>query len=135
MASEDTSLRAIFCYGTLMSPDVTKRVLSGCRYSSFSDLVFTDGTLHGYKRHALSDEMYPAIISSEGSSVLGKLVRNITREQLQYLDQFEGSEYKREVVDVCVQGEDAPSKAYCYIWVDDIDRLLPEDWNYQSFIR
>ncbi|KAK7204351.1 AIG2-like family-domain-containing protein [Myxozyma melibiosi] len=126
---------SIFCYGTLMSPNVLARVLFNKRdLPSNSPLSLTPATLHNHSRSRLIDESYPAIVKSEGSSVAGVLVSELTPAQVKTLDAFEGDEYERQKVQVVNENGQAVD-AWCYIWVDRLDRLTGVDWDFDEFMQ
>lgn len=57
-------------------------------------------TLKHHKRFALKNRAYPAVVPQKDSEVHGKLVTDITQKEMALLDEYEGSEYKRETVKV-----------------------------------
>lgn len=82
----------LFTYGSLMFEPVWQRVTG-----------LTDGPaakprparLGGFRRHAVADETYPALLRSPGSFVDGALYQQVPPDIMMLLDGFEGSDYQR----------------------------------------
>lgn len=92
-----------------------------------SPLIFHDATLQDYKIYHVKDEYYPGIISYNGSTVSGQIVYNLTQENVKSLDDYEGDEYERETLSVFDNHLKQYVSAQCYIWVDDVTRLIEYD--------
>ncbi|MBC9073874.1 gamma-glutamylcyclotransferase [Thauera sp. CAU 1555] len=119
--------RACFTYGSLMCEDIMARVAGG----AFSS---TAAMLHGYARHPVRDETYPAIVPRHGASVAGRLYREVDAAALQRLDAFEGEMYAR--TPVCVElpdGGRADAEAYVFrpAWEH---LLMPGEWDFERFL-
>lgn len=135
-----------FFYGTLMEPRVFFRVTHGL--SNPPDAIkalytFTPAVLHGYCRHRVQGEDYPAIIAEAGQSVLGTFVTGLTDANVAKLDSFEGSEYDREDVTLKlvvkagdaqgegqVLGEERKSTAYIF---NNPERVEKGEWDFEHF--
>lgn len=102
-------MASAFFYGTLLHPQVLKRVLD----HDGNHLQVAPAILLEYTRHRVRDCDYPAIISSSASqawfkselsmeqrSVRGTLVTGLSDEDLALIDLFEGEEYNRALVAV-----------------------------------
>lgn len=98
-----------FFYGTLMHPEILKRVIG----NDGSQLQMCSALLLDYTRHQVKNEDYPAILpysqsremfdhdlDFEEKSVRGSLVTGLSEEDVRLLDIFEGNQYTREVVSV-----------------------------------
>ena len=83
----------LFVYGTLMAEAVMRSVC-GQPFAS------TPATLHDFRRRRVSGEVYPAIIPCPGDRVEGALYSGLNATQLALLDVFEGTMYRRAIVDV-----------------------------------
>jgi gamma-glutamylcyclotransferase (GGCT)/AIG2-like uncharacterized protein YtfP len=99
----------LFAYGTLMWTDVLEAVM-GRR------LEGEKRVLAGYKCLCVKGQHYPAILQSLEDSVEGVLYANLTADEFQSLDAFEGEEYER--IEVCIDG----TPAFVYV--------LSEDWKH-----
>lgn len=117
----------LFVYGTLMDEAIMRNVC-GERFQSRA------ATLSGYMRKKLRGEVYPGIISQPNSVVEGRVYFDVTRQALQYLDQFEGSFYRRKLVSpVC--SDDESIEAESYVLSESCATLLSEeDWNLEEFL-
>ncbi|KAJ8103957.1 hypothetical protein POJ06DRAFT_9967 [Lipomyces tetrasporus] len=120
-----------------MSPKVLARVLyNNFDFPTESSILLHPAVLENYVRSGLIDESYPALVpSSDSCSVTGIVVRNVSQQQVDRLDEFEGDEYERRTVVVhdLENGEDI--EAQCYIWVDDLKRLTGVDWDFEEFLQ
>jgi gamma-glutamylcyclotransferase (GGCT)/AIG2-like uncharacterized protein YtfP len=92
-----------------MFPAVWERVVHG-RYRS------ARGTLAGFARYAIEDEVYPGMVAEAGAQVEGVLYFDVDAEDLAALDAFEGADYRREQVAVLAKsGERVDAYAYIYL--------------------
>ncbi|KAG2035248.1 hypothetical protein BDR03DRAFT_993460 [Suillus americanus] len=100
---------AFFFYGTLMHPEILKRVIG----NDGSQLQMCPALLLDYTRHQVKNEDYPGILpysqsramfdrdlNSEEKSVRGCLVTGLSDEDVRLLDVFEGDQYTRELISV-----------------------------------
>lgn len=133
----------VFTYGSLMYEAVWARVVRG-QYAS------ARARLAGFRRLAIRNESYPAVVPDAQAEVLGRLWFGVSPDDLERLDRFEGSEYRRQTVSVAVlpardgtsggtaggqpaQPQD-PVSAQCYLWLDPA-RLLAQPWDEAAFER
>ncbi|GJJ08664.1 hypothetical protein Clacol_002883 [Clathrus columnatus] len=102
-------MASAFFYGTLLHPQVLKRVLD----HDGEHFQVAPAILLDYTRHHVRDCDYPAIIPSSSShewfkhqltaeqcSVRGTLVTGLSSEDMVRIDLFEGEEYHRKLVEV-----------------------------------
>ena len=78
--------RALFVYGTLMFDAVLVTLLKRLPKSH-------PARLKGYRRFAIRDRVYPAIVPEAGSSVCGLVLLGLTAEERRILDEFEDEDY------------------------------------------
>ena len=83
----------MFCYGSLMFDAVWSRVVAG-RYRTAAARV------RGYRRFAVSGESYPAVVPWADAEVIGRVYFDVDAADVARLDAFEGTEYRRETVEV-----------------------------------
>jgi gamma-glutamylcyclotransferase (GGCT)/AIG2-like uncharacterized protein YtfP len=136
----------VFTYGSLMYDAVWARVVRG-QYSS------VPARLSGFRRLAIRDETYPAVVPDADAEVLGRLWFDVSPDDVERLDRFEGSEYRRQAVPVTPlpardatpgvpggRAEGLPVQrsgcvsAHCYLWLDPA-RLLAQPWDESAFER
>ena len=119
----------VFTYGSLMYEAVWTRVVRG-QYAS------SRARLPGFRRLAIRGETYPAVVPDAGGEVLGRLWFDVAPADVECLDRFEGSEYRREALLVTPLPVQAPGPvtAHCYLWLDPA-RLLAQPWDESSFER
>jgi len=115
-----------FSYGTLMLGEVMELV-AGRRFPQRA------AALHGYQRHRLRGEVYPAIVPAAAARVEGVLWEDLDRTALGRIDRFEGAFYeRRQQVVVLDSGERRP--AYVYVLRSEHQaRVLEPDWDEVEF--
>lgn len=87
-------MRHVFCYGSLMFPEVWHRVVQG-RYDTL------EGALSGYERRGVKDELFPCLIPGDASDLVqGVIYLGVGSDDLTRLDAFEGPLYDRQAA-VC----------------------------------
>ncbi|KAF5367492.1 hypothetical protein D9758_003740 [Tetrapyrgos nigripes] len=165
-------MASAFFYGTLMHPKILLTVIN----NDGKHLRITPAILLNYTRHRVKRCEYPGIVPFERGrklfdreldqderSVRGTLVTGLTEGDLDYLDQFEGSEYNRVRVDVHPLGElldisnhsieddstylppvpppirnpddlSRPVQADTYVYIDSFN-LEPKLWSFEDFVR
>jgi len=102
-------LYCAFFYGTLMHPDILKRVIG----NDGTHLKICSGILLDHTRHQIKHADYPAVIpyskskgmfsrelSAEERSVRGSLIFGLSESDMRLLDIFEGDEYIRSQLPV-----------------------------------
>ena len=96
----------VFCYGTLEFDAVMKKV-TGANFAS------EKATLIDYARYLVKAAPYPAIVHQLGTVTEGTLFRGLSVQQMQMMDEYEGSLYDRIPNDVLVaKGELVPAQIY-----------------------
>ncbi|MBU6270930.1 MAG: gamma-glutamylcyclotransferase [Betaproteobacteria bacterium] len=118
---------AVFTYGSLTFEPVWQAVVRGACHS-------VPARVRGYRRHALRDATYPAMVAADGGEVLGRLWLAVPDDDLVRLDRFEGAEYRRVTVPAHALAGGPPVAAQAYLWLDPA-RLLPHDWDIAAFER
>ena len=128
----------LFTYGTLMSELLLNSVLSNSVLSSKQSqkLKRMDGILRDYKRFCVKNQEYPAIIYSTESVVRG-IIYELPKSYLEFLDLYEGKEYKRILLTVENSKENSKENldAWAYVWIDSNDELIDREWDFDKFIR
>jgi gamma-glutamylcyclotransferase (GGCT)/AIG2-like uncharacterized protein YtfP len=116
----------IFTYGSLMFEKIWNEVVRG-NYQS------CPGTVSGFVRLSIQHEHYPAMLHGPlSSTVEGVLYLDIDSEDLAGLDDFEGSIYNRQVVQVMTDNNIYAAQAYV---LKDCYRNLVSDreWDPKKF--
>lgn len=109
----------VFTYGSLMFPQVWQHVVRAC-YRSLP------ARLYGYARFAVRDASYPGILAVPDAVVDGVLYLGLGADDLERLDAFEGSEYRRQDVAVQTAQRVLPAATYVYLLPD---RLAAHEWD------
>lgn len=128
---EESSVSAVFTYGSLLNQRVVRAVLGRVP-------VRKDATLRGYTRHSIKGKCYPAIVANGSSDAVvhGKILLDVTPEELAKLDRFEDPEYERasEMVSVPEDGDKLVSSR---VWVrsEANQADLEGSWDYDKFVR
>lgn len=117
----------LFCYGTLMVPEIMRRV---------TGRPITPGktaSLHNYGCYKVRSETFPGVRPTEDAITQGLLYPNLTTQDIAQLDRYEGFLYQRTQVTVTADGE--PQLAWCYLVKPEyFSELIPEHWCYQHFL-
>lgn len=121
----------LFCYGTLMFPEVMHAVTG-------RELAGRAGLLHGYARFLIRGEQYPAIVAHSGGAVRGTLYDGLGSKELRLLDRYEHDYYRR--VPVMIELDDAVDAEAVRAWTYELapglrGRLAAEDWDREAFAR
>lgn len=98
--------------------------------------VWTAGEISGFKRSALAnDRCYPGVCRAPPSStVRGRVLHDITAEELTTMDRFEGEEYEAVVMpDVRLEsGKDVRAR----VWVlSNMEGVLDSEWSFDEFVE
>jgi gamma-glutamylcyclotransferase (GGCT)/AIG2-like uncharacterized protein YtfP len=118
---------SVFCYGSLMCPDIMAAV---CR----TEYVSEPALLNNHKRFAVYGEQYPAAIAFVGGVLEGVIYHEVSDSALSRLDAFEGECYQRVGVTV-VDGSGQTKVAQCYIFKSRFNAMIaPWDWDFQYFL-
>ena len=71
--------------------------------------------LKGYTRKQVKGKPYPGLIASPNTDLHGVVYKNIEKEDLEILHNFEGTEYKQVMFDVINEkGEELKALGYLY---------------------
>jgi len=111
----------LFCYGTLIVPQVWRRVVGRLRPAR-------PALLPGYARCRVAGEPWPAVVAQPGAETEGLVYSGLTGGDLRRLDAYEGRLYRRVRVEVeDTEGSRRPVWTYeirpCYR-----HRLQRGDW-------
>lgn len=102
----------LFVYGTLMFPEVRRRVAA-------REFRWTTATLAGYRRGRVRGEVFPAIAAASPQDVVrGEILFDVSRAELALFDAYEADFYVRRTVEVVVEAGLALCEAY----------VVPERW-------
>ena len=94
-----------FVYGTLLQEKVWRRLIG-------RSPIIEPATLNGFRRYQILSASYPGMWFCEGAQVAGGFVSDITQEESQTLDYYEGEEYQKIWVDIMVNGMKIKAKTY-----------------------
>ena len=97
--------------------------------------IFQEGLLKGYTCNKVKNEVYPGLIKSKTSTVKGVIYRDVNKDDISRLDQFEGDEYKRITVNVTSPGN---KEVVCqtYLFKDAFnDKIIDVPWSFDDFVN
>jgi len=98
------------------------------------DLKPVAASLSDYQRFKFRDKTFPGIIKSKSCSIEGMLYKDIDKQTLELLDQFEDVAYERCLVDVQIDSK--TEKAFVYMTRNEYRGLLgDEEWDLGEFKR
>lgn len=114
----------VFTYGSLMFPEVWRRVTGGLHAAERARLA-------DHARHAIRGVSYPGVTGCPGAAVDGVLYRDVDAAALAALDAFEGPEYRRATVTVtCENGDTVEAGVYLYLVAE---KLSESPWDAGAF--
>ena len=113
----------LFVYGTLLFPQVLERVIGRrpemCRAAA-----------PGYAARRMPGVIWPGMISFELSAAGGCLLLDLTAEELDTLDAWEGEPYRREEIDVV---DDLGRVVHAASYLVDEAEVTDEPWTSREF--
>jgi hypothetical protein len=120
--------QALFVYGTLRDPDVLGAVLG----RAFDRRAVMTAVAPGFRTVAYPGRSYPALLRAPGATAAGLLLLGLSRFELELLDAFEGTEYRRALLPVIVDAELHEVEAY--LPSAAIPAVAP-DWSLEDWQR
>lgn len=119
----------LFTYGTLMFPEVWRRI-------ALREAVSERASLSGFAIYRVKDSIIPGIVQTQdGDCVEGVLYWNLDEEMLFELDAYESEFYSREPVKVTTNsGQTVDCQAYI-VPADRHDMLSDERWDADWFAK
>ena len=119
---------SLFCYGTLMVPEIINRVVQ------HSVQPGTPAELKNFGCFKVRQQTFPGIRPANGETTYGMLYQELTTADIEHLDRYEGYLYSRERVRVSTSTND--HTAWCYLIKPEYyPELLQEMWDYQHFLN
>ena len=121
---------ALFTYGSLMFEPVWRRLVEHACASMRADLT-------GFRRERVAGETYPGIVPDREARTAGRVYLGLGPEDLERLDRFEGTAYRRSPVTIWVMvpsGCKVPIEAQTYVYCD-ATALSGEAWAPEIFER
>ena len=117
----------LFVYGTLMFSEIAQRVigLSSTEKAELEDFARYKIIMNG------EELFYPAVKPETGKTTNGILFRELTSEQINQLDIFEGTDYRRKKT--MIKTDTGGIQAWVYIWNNPPGSILAGEWNPQHF--
>lgn len=111
----------LFCYGTLMAPQIMQRIIGHCT------LTHTPATLEQHGCFKVRNELFPGTKPETHRATTGVLYMGLTDPEITLLDQYEGQLYVRKQVTVSTTSGNQSS--WCYLFnPEHYDQLLPDTW-------
>jgi gamma-glutamylcyclotransferase (GGCT)/AIG2-like uncharacterized protein YtfP len=86
-----TAVRNVFVYGSLLAPEVLTALLHRVPRASLA-------VVHDFHRYSIKHRIYPAVSPKEGDKVFGKVLFDLSDQELHILDEFEDVEYIKSIV-------------------------------------
>lgn len=114
----------IFTYGSLMFPDIWRRVAA-------KEYRVAQATVADYGRFAIRGETYPGMVRAAGQSVQGIVYFDVSQQDVAALDAFEGTDYRRECLEAHLESG-ASVSVYAYIYLPET-RLSTIPWQPEAF--
>jgi len=116
----------VFAYGTLCVREIMERIVGRPH-------ALLPAVLQGYSRRSLKDRAYPALVHDPSTSTRGMLYLGLSDEELRKLDDYEGREYDRELVEA--ETRHGPTSCFVYVLSPRHAKLaLQEIWDLGKFL-
>lgn len=117
----------LFAYGTLMFPEVWRRI-------SIGEFPSRPAKLRGYSIYGVREAVFPAIVRTDGDCMVdGLLYEGLDEDTLFELDTYESSFYERVLVSVQT-ADGAEHECFAYVVPDSRrDMLTNEPWDVNKF--
>lgn len=128
-----TPILTVFCYGTLLAPEVIQTLIGRVPPSTPAVL------LGSFRRHPVKNFVFPGLVrASKGDAqrVQGILYRDLSVNEMERLDFFEGDEYEKIECEVEKLNENNNERfaTQVYLWTNPINELdLTQQWSYERF--
>lgn len=117
----------LFCYGTLMHPQIIDAVVGRLPQSKPT-------SLKGYQIYSLTSAPYPAIIKCDNATVEGVIYLDLSETEIHLLDRYEGNEYQREQSELV--GGNGFWSACFYVYKPQYkSHLASRGWDYAHFVQ
>lgn len=136
-------IKPLFLYGTLQSPKLLALIVTGSEENAPIFESLAKAKLKGYQRRRIWRKSQPCLTKCEdddtGSTVDGVLFYPSEARWLRILDDFEGEGEAHIRSDVQVSKTDGEREevvdAMCYVWANNMDGVLDEEWRFEVFER
>jgi gamma-glutamylcyclotransferase (GGCT)/AIG2-like uncharacterized protein YtfP len=118
-------LATVFCYGTLLFPDVMRAVCGAVPAAR-------PATAIGWARYRVRKEVFPALVPQPGARTAGALF-DVDAGALARLDAFEGPLYLRREIEIeCAGGARVAAQAWVLVPGREAE-LTREPWEPEAF--
>jgi len=97
----------LFVYGTLLFPEI-RNLIGGRIFESQA------ASITGFEIFRVKDAHYPGVIRTAPGMVTGQILGDITEEELDRFDQYEGESYQRSRIEVRVDNSGEVMDAWIY---------------------
>lgn len=124
---------SVFVYGSLQNEQVLQILLKRVP-------LMKDAMLKNFQRQSVAEKPYPGVKPAQDHQVAGKLLCELSDEEMQILDAFEvchqehGAEYVREAVQVHL-GNNEIVDTYVYVYGVPYQCNLYGSWDYDQFVQ
>lgn len=122
----DEHVSDVFAYGTFLFPQIMDAI-TGRKHEG------QKAKLYNFAAFKVKGDIYPGIWPLEGVQTEGIVYHNVTEEELEAMDRYEGEEYNRELLKV--ETEDGEMhKVWVYTFRAAYKHLLSEiPWNMEMY--
>ena len=120
-----TATTTLFVYGTLQHAPLLEHLLGRAP-------VLRPATLHGWRASRLRGRVYPGLVPADSGSASGHLIE-VTDDELEVLDRFEGPQYRRIAVRVEIDGDEVEVAAW-RLREEHLALALGGDWDLDAFV-
>jgi gamma-glutamylcyclotransferase (GGCT)/AIG2-like uncharacterized protein YtfP len=120
-------MHSVFAYGTLQNPRILSAVIQ--RVPRIGPIPCT---AKGLRVYPIEGEYYPAgyLVNDQSVCASGTLWRGLSDKDLELLDRWEGDEYTRECINVCIEED---QKVWVYVYCGPKPVVHNKEWKLEEF--
>ena len=115
----------LFVYGTLLFEPVWLYLINRVP-------ALQKGSIYGWSRKSIRGASYPAICKEEGGCVVGAIVRDLSAEEWQVVEEYEDAGYVKARVEVVL--EQSSEYALTYARSDESCSDLTGEWTVEAYL-
>lgn len=108
------TIDSLFTYGTLMQANKMTKIIGRIPPN-------VPAVIKNYSAFQLKNRSYPGLLPSNQQTA-GILYQNITPAEFELLDEYEGDEYRREVVTIKLN--DYAHQSFCYLFKPELTQFI-----------
>jgi gamma-glutamylcyclotransferase (GGCT)/AIG2-like uncharacterized protein YtfP len=128
MSLRDDPNSSIFVYGTLLLPEIQRRVTG-------REFTAREARVEGFVRRRVAGETYPTAVAQPAGELVGAVLTGVDAAALRALDEYEGADYERIPV-VAHLADGTPWRAWMWLLRAAASHHVgDEPWDLETFVE